>query len=36
VWRFCLKYSWEIVTKHIRLAKQWIALDLMRRRLRNE
>jgi Radical SAM superfamily len=32
VWSFYPKYFWEIVSKHTRLAKHWIELDLMRRR----
>jgi radical SAM superfamily enzyme YgiQ (UPF0313 family) len=35
-WRFYPRYSWEIVSKTVRLAKQWVELDLMRRRARKE
>jgi hypothetical protein len=32
IWLFYPKYFWEIVSKHARLCKLWIELDLMRRR----
>ncbi len=32
VWKFYPKYFWEIVSKHARLVKHWVELDLMRRK----
>jgi radical SAM superfamily enzyme YgiQ (UPF0313 family) len=36
VWAFYPKYLWEIVSKHARLVKHWIELELMCRRARKE
>lgn len=36
VWAFYPKYLWEIVAKHLRLAKQWIELSSMCARARRE
>jgi radical SAM superfamily enzyme YgiQ (UPF0313 family) len=36
VWAFYPKYWWEIVTKHVRLAKQWIEMSRMCARARRE
>jgi radical SAM family protein len=35
-WVFYAKYAWEIVSKHIRLAKLWMELSLMARQARKE
>jgi hypothetical protein len=36
VWKFYPGYFWEHVSKHARLAKQWLMLDLMVRRVRSD
>jgi radical SAM superfamily enzyme YgiQ (UPF0313 family) len=36
VWAFYPNYWWEIVTKHVRLAKQWIEMSRMCARARRE
>jgi hypothetical protein len=36
VWSFYPKYLWEIVSKHARIAKHWIWLDLVRKSVRKE
>jgi hypothetical protein len=36
VWTFYPKYLWEIVSKHVQLAKLWIELSAMSRRARAE
>ena len=36
IWGFYPKYLWEIVGKHVRLAKQWIEISAMCRRARRE
>ncbi len=36
VWAFYPKYWWEIVTKNVRLAKQWIEMSRMCARARRE
>ena len=36
VWAFYPKYTWEIVSKHARMAWQWFTIDRMRRRVRND
>ncbi len=36
VWAFYPKYTWEIVSKHARMAWQWFMIDRMRRRVRND
>ncbi len=33
VWAFYPKYWWEIISKHVRMAHRWFAIDLMRRRI---
>ncbi|NVO13198.1 MAG: radical SAM protein [Rhodoplanes sp.] len=35
-WSFYPKYLWEIVSKHARLTRHWIDLDLMRRKAKRE
>ncbi|MFL9825222.1 B12-binding domain-containing radical SAM protein [Rhodoplanes sp. SY1] len=36
VWSFWPKYLFEIVAKHVLMAKHWITLDLLRRKARRE
>jgi hypothetical protein len=36
VWAFYPKYAWGMVSKHVRLAKQWFSLMRMRRQVREE
>jgi hypothetical protein len=36
VWSFYPKYLWEVVSKHARIAKHWIWLDLVRKSVRKE
>ena len=36
VWMFYPKYLGEIVSKHVRILKRWLELDLIRRRLRRD
>jgi hypothetical protein len=36
IWMFYPKYFWEVVSKHGRLVKLWIELDLMCRRARSD
>jgi radical SAM superfamily enzyme YgiQ (UPF0313 family) len=36
VWAFYPKYWWEVVTKHVRLAKQWIEMSRMCARARRD
>src|SRR6266516_4178451 len=35
-WAFYPKYAWEVLTKHARILKHWLALDRMRRRLQRD
>jgi hypothetical protein len=35
-WAFYPKYLWEIASKHARIAKHWIWLDLVRKRVKQE
>jgi hypothetical protein len=35
-WSFYPKYFWEIASKHARIAKHWIWLDLVRKRVKKE
>jgi hypothetical protein len=36
VWRFYPQYLGEIVSKHVRILKRWLELELIRRRLRRD
>jgi len=35
-WSFYPRYAWEFASKHARIARHWLALDRMRRRVRRE
>ena len=36
VWRFYPRYAWEIVAKHAHFHGNWMMMDRMRRRVRND
>jgi Radical SAM superfamily len=36
IWSFYPKYAWEIVAKHLTLAKYWVELDLMLRKAKRD